>query len=342
MPQEPQHPLLQPIRELHQQIQGSVVRACREQASSALAEVAEDGEGDTIYAVDRVSEAVLLELLAPVAAANGGIVLVAEGIPGGRTTLPAGTPESACRYRMIVDPIDGTRGLMYQKRPAWILTGVAPNRGPETRLSDVTLAVQTEIPLVKQNLADQLWAVRAQGVRAERVNVDSGERRPLRLEPSRAGGVEHGYASVSRFFPGVRDVLAAIDEEILLALLGPPQPRKALCFEDQYTSTGGQLYELIVGHDRFIADLRPLLGPVLAARGLPPSLCCHPYDVSALLIAEEYGVIVRDPWGGPFDAPFDVDPDVAWAGYANDTLRSRIEPLLVAALERHGCTRTLP
>ena len=36
---------------------------------------------------------------------------------------------------------------MYQKRSAWILTGVAPNRGPETSLQDIVLAMQTEIPL---------------------------------------------------------------------------------------------------------------------------------------------------------------------------------------------------
>jgi hypothetical protein len=342
MSREPSHPLLEPVRALHRRIQASVVAACRERAAASLAAVVEDGEGDTIYAVDRVSEATLLEVLEPVAASNGGVVLVAEGLAGGTTTLPAGTPAESCRYRVIVDPIDGTRGLMYQKRPGWILTGVAPNRGPETRLMDVTLAVQTELPLVKQNLADQLWAVRGQGARAERVNLDTGARQALDLEPSRARGIDHGYASVSRFFPGVRDVLAAIDEAIVTGLLGPPEPRKARCFEDQYASTGGQLYELIVGHDRFIADIRPLLGPVLAARGLPSSLCCHPYDVSAVLIAEEYGVVVRDPWGGPFDAVLDVDPDVAWAGYANDELRLRIEPLLIAALERHGCARAEP
>jgi hypothetical protein len=228
---------------------------------------------------------------------------------------------------------------MDQKRAGWVLTGVAPNRGPSTRLSDVTLAVQTELPLVKQNLADQLWAVRGGGARAERVNIETGARQALELTPSRARGIEHGYASISRFFPGVRDVLAAIDEEIILGLLGPPEPRKARCFEDQYASSGGQLYELIVGHDRFVADVRPLLGPVLVARGLPASLCCHPYDMAAVLIAQEYGVVVRSPWGGPFDALLDVDPDVAWAGYANDELCRLVEPLLVAALERHGCAR---
>jgi len=38
---------------------------------------------------------------------------------------------------------------MYQKRSGWILTGVAPNGGPDTNLSDIELAIQTEIPVVK-------------------------------------------------------------------------------------------------------------------------------------------------------------------------------------------------
>ena len=70
--------------------------------------------------------------------------------------MPEGDSRIDARWRVIVDPIDGTRGLMYQKRPAWILTGVAPNRGEATSLADIELAVQTEIPLVKQHLSDQL------------------------------------------------------------------------------------------------------------------------------------------------------------------------------------------
>ena len=69
---------------------------------------------------------------------------------------------------IIVDPIDGTRGLMYQKRSAWVLTGVAPNRGADTSLRDIVLAVQTEIPLVKQHLSDQMWALKGEGAQARR------------------------------------------------------------------------------------------------------------------------------------------------------------------------------
>jgi hypothetical protein len=334
------HPLLAPLRALHREIRDGVRRVCEVQALEALSRVAEDGEGDTLYAVDKVSEELLVRGLSRDAERLGGIVLVAEGIAGGYLTLPEGRDDGSCRYRVIFDPIDGTRSLMYQKRPGWILTGVAENRGPETRLSDVQLAVQTEIPLTKQYLADELWAARGQDVGAERVNLLTSQSTPFLLAPSRAPNVEHGYAMVVRLFPGARAELADIDEEILEELIGPPVSRKARCFEDQYPSTGGQLYELMAGHDRFVADLRPLLGPVLSRRGLPIPICCHPYDICTALIAEQSGVFVRHPEGGAFDCRLDIDEDVAWVGYANHSLLERIEPVLVRVLERRGLLRT--
>jgi hypothetical protein len=225
---------------------------------------------------------------------------------------------------------------MYQKRSAWILSGVAPNRGPDTSLSDIVLAAQTEIPLLKQHLSDQCWAIRGQGVEARRYDRLVGTWEALRLQPSQAAGIAHGFAVISRFFPGYRDVLAAIDDEVMAEVLGPPGPGKATCFEDQYLSTGGQLYELMAGHDRFIADLRPLMAHVQAERRLPPPVCCHPYDICTALIAHELGVCVTNGTGGPLDAPLDVETDVAWAGYANRDIRAQVEPALQRALARRG------
>ncbi len=324
------------IQALQRKIQAAVLRATGERSTEELSAVADDAPGDTIYAVDKVSEELLIEAFERESRGLGGVVLVAEGIHGGSLVLPEGTAESSARLRVIVDPIDGTRGIMYQKRSAWVLTGVAENRGPETRLSDVIAAVQTEIPTLKQNLADELWAVRGRGAHAERVDVSSGQRRKLLLRPSQAAGIEHGYAMICRFFPGAREVLAEIDEEIVRAVAGPPELGKALCFEDQYASTGGQLYELAVGHDRFNADLRPLLLPLLRERGEAGGLCCHPYDVSTALVAREAGVILTLPDGSALDCRLDVESDVAWVGYANSELRARIEPALQKALERRG------
>jgi hypothetical protein len=328
--------LIDPLRRLHSIVRDAVVESCERSAVEDLSAIASEEEGDTIYAVDRVSEELLLNFFQKEIATATPIVLIAEGLPSGKVILPDDAQEDDARWRIIVDPIDGTRGLMYQKRSAWVLTGVAPNLGARTSLADIEFAIQTEIPTNKQNLSDCVWCRRGEGVNAERFNRLTRESVPLRLKPSRAKTIAHGYSQVSRFFPGARDELAAIDEEIVLAALGPVQPEKAHCFEDQYTSSGGQLYELMSGHDRFTADLRPLMNELLSQRGLALGICCHPYDVCTELIAREAGVIVTDAKGDQLSAELSVKPDVTWVGYANEHIQRQIEPLLQAALKRRG------
>ena len=247
--------------------------------------------------------------------------------------LPHGTPPEAAQCRIIVDPIDGTRGLMYQKRSAWILTGVAPNKVSVTFLQHIELAIQTEIPLVKQHLSDQLWLLRGQAVQAMRHNRLTGEASGIELRPSSATTIAHGFASIARFFPGVREAIAAVDEEIVLNALGPVQPGKTHCFEDQYICTGGQLYELMAGHDRFVADIRPVMEQLLTRRGLALGICCHPYDICTESIARALGVIITDAQGQPLTAPLTLEANVSWAGYANEAVASQIAPLLKQALQ---------
>lgn len=334
--------LVQQIRQLHAAIQQAVVSASERAAPGALATVvAENGQDDTIYAIDRISEDYLVNWFEREIAPERSLVLVAEGLPEsddgpGVLALPRGIRADEAEVRILVDPIDGTRGLMFQKRSAWILTGIAPNRGPGTSLRDIELAVQTEIPLVKQHLADSLWATRGSGVTAERYNRITGERTPLALQPDAAPSIAHRFATVARFVPGARVELSAIDEEIIQAALGPTQHGKALTFEDQYISTGGQLYGLIAGQDAFVADLRPVVEPLLAREGRSLGLACHPYDLAAALIAEEAGVLLTDSRGNPLDAPMDTRTAVAWVGYANSHIRAQLEPGLLAALSRRG------
>jgi fructose-1,6-bisphosphatase/inositol monophosphatase family enzyme len=328
--------LLEPIRMVHELIRERVVECCERVAEEELARVVADGAGDTIYAVDRVSEELLVELFERHVACFAPVVLIAEGVGDGAITLPRGASEEEAAWRIIADPIDGTRGLMYQKRSGWILTGVAPNRGSETCLADIQLAVQTEIPLVKQHLSDVLWAQRGDGAHGERFNRLTNERAPLRFHPSRSVTLDHGFAAVVRFFSGARDLLAAIDDEIVHSATGEVDTGRAVCFEDQYICTGGQLYELIMGHDRFIADLRPLIQETLRSRGWKRGLCCHPYDLSTELIAREAGVSVTNPQGEPLWALLCVDEEVAWVGYANAELQKRIQPVLEAALRDRG------
>jgi hypothetical protein len=89
----------------------------------------------------------------------------------------------------------------------------------------------------------------------------------------------------------------------------------------------------MAGHDRFVADLRPLLE---RRRPGGAALCCHPYDLCTELIARELGVSVTDEQGRQLAAPLDVASDVTWIGFANERLRATVEPHLQRALKRRG------
>src|SRR5205814_3891916 len=84
------HPLLAPVQALHRRIRRDVVEACERGAMAALSGVARDEEeGDTIYAIDRVAEHVLVEEIArTIATADGSVLLVAEGLAGGEVVIP--------------------------------------------------------------------------------------------------------------------------------------------------------------------------------------------------------------------------------------------------------------
>ena len=77
--------------------------------------------------------------------------------------------------------------------------------------------------------------------------------------PSRASTLAHGFATISKFFPGTKEASAWLEERLFAAVVGEHAGGAPLVFDDEYISSGGQLYELLVGHDRFIADLRPVL-----------------------------------------------------------------------------------
>ena len=314
------------IRAIHATIRDSVVEACEQASIDELASITGHQAGDTIFVIDKIAESELLKAFGRIADVWPSVI-VAEGLGAtGIALLPNNGPEVAAALRIIVDPIDGTRGLMYQKRSAWILTGVAPNKGDATSLADIELAVQTEIPLVKQHLSDVLWAVARCGAEGERVNRLTGETTPLVLRPSRAESIEQGYGSIVRFFPGGRAELASLDDQLVERLLGPVQEGRILAFEDQYISTGGQLYELAMGHDRWLADLRPLVRPT--------SACCHPYDLCTELIAREAGVLVTGLDGHQLAAPLDVATDIAWVGYANKVIAAHVHPVLLDLLNK--------
>ena len=110
-------PLLEPILALHSRLRDEVVAATEQRHIETLSAVDRDSESDTIYAVDVVAEEVIAQF-AETLGQQHSFILVAEGAPKGAPD------DERADWVVIVDPIDGTRGLMYQKRSAWVLTGV--------------------------------------------------------------------------------------------------------------------------------------------------------------------------------------------------------------------------
>ena len=303
--------------------------------SAGLHEVSHATSADTIYRIDTAVEPILDAFCAEWAQTTP-LVLIAEGVESekgeeGTVVYPRGSREEDAQIRLIVDPIDGTRGIMYDKRAAWALAGVAPNKGPNTRLRDIEVAVMTELPTSKMGFADVLTAIKGRGAAGTRVDLANGTTQPLPISPSTADSIDHGFASVANFFPGTKRLASELMEHLVANLIGPADVTKATVFDDQYISTGGQFYELIVGHDRFNADLRPAF---YRMQGQPEGLCCHPYDCAAMLIAEEAGVVLTDENGQPLDGPLDMTSGISWVGYANAKLRERMEPLLREFLKR--------
>ena len=289
-----------------------------------LTRVAAVTTADTIYGIDKVSEHAVLAWFAQNWPKRWPVELVMEGLEGEAVTFPRGTPVAQTLFKCILDPIDGTRGLMYDKRSAWSLAALAPQRGARTNLSDIIVVAMTELPTSKAGFADQLSVVRGQGVRASRLDLRTGRRRKFVPRPSQARDLAHGFASFAKFFPPGKVWLAEREAQLWRALGGSPH-----IFDDQYLSTGGQLYELLMGHDRFIADLRPL---AFVQLGLAAALTCHPYDICTALIAQELGCVVTAPDGKPLRVPLDTTSPVAWVGYANRPLERLIGPKLRKAL----------
>lgn len=318
-------------------IRDRVVAARASTTTEELADVAEVTPADTIYRIDKISEAAIVAWFAETWPPTLPVEVVMEGLEAhGPLTFPAGTPTKDTQWKVIIDPIDGTRCIMYDKRAAWALAAVAPQRGAATTLDDIVAAAMTELPTSKQWRADQISAVRGgglEGVVLEAIHVITGTRAPLPVRPSRAVDLHHGFASLVKFFPDGKALTAQI-EEALWGDLGEAGLRATpLIFDDQYTSTGGQIYELVSGRDRVIADLRPL---VFAKLGLPASLTCHPYDICTALILNEAGGVVETPQGEPLHAPLDTTSPVAWVGYANAALAALVRPKLGRVLNEHG------
>ncbi len=325
------HPnLVNRLRVLQADIRAALRAHMRSQEVGVLSREVRDDSGDTIFGIDAEVEDILIQHCQDWGKTQH-FVLVAEGIdPDG---LQFGQPgRGGPPFRLLVDPIDGTRGLMFDKRSAWCLMGLAPEKGKATRLSDIEIAVMTELPTTRQSTSDVLWAIAGKGAHGERHDIGTGAPRPLVLVPSQATTLRHGFATVVNYFQGGKELISRLEEAIFLRALGAWNPEKAEIYADQYISSGGQLAEVALGRDRFVLDVRPLVHKKL---GVKSSLASRPYDIVTMRIAQEAGCVVCDPYGGPLDAPLDVTTNVAFACYANKELAAKLIPIVREEVRRH-------
>jgi len=311
------------LRALQVEIRSALRAVMETQAVAMLAQAVRDDAGDTIFGIDVEVEKLLL-LYCEKWGEEQHFTLVGEGLPTEGLTF--GVPgRGGPPFRLLVDPIDGTRGLMFDKRSGWCLMGCAPDHGSDTSLQDIEVAVMTELPTTRQNISDVIWAIAGQPTEAERHDLVRNTKTPLRVMPSNANDIRHGFASIANYFPGGKPLIAELDEAIVNRAMGGWNPEKAEVYSDQYISTGGQLAEVVLGRDRFVLDVRPL---VYKKIGVESALACRPYDLSSWLVGQQAGCVVCDPFGKPLSAPLDVTTNMSFAFYANQSLADLLIPIV--------------
>lgn len=323
------------LRTMHERIRSAVRADLASQEKEFLAGEARVEADDVIFHIDIRPEKIVERSFSDTPEA---VVVICEGL--GRSVFPKGASQDAAAWWVIIDPLDGSREISYDKRSAWVLSGVAP-AGPAPTLADIVWAIQTEVPVTAQPTGVILTAGKDQPTALESCDLATGATSTVEggLRPSAAASVRGGFAVFADYFAGSHAVTAQIADLVFDAALGPVQPGKALAFNDQYLSTAGCLYLIANGTYRFFADLRPVVGRVAARSGRNVGLCAHPYDLCTYLIAQQADVDVHitDLAGATLSYPLATDVDCGWVGYANQSIRDEMEAPLrdaIAAAEQ--------
>lgn len=325
--------LVAAVLELHDAIRDAVLEQISN-APEAGAARSRDGAGDVSYGIDVTAEDAIAAHLSTL---PEPVVVISEGL--GERVFPAGSDRSAAQFGLIVDPLDGTRELMYQKRSAFVLSAVVRETQEAPTLRDVVYGVMTEVPPLDQTIGVRAWAHRGSGAYVERWDLRQGTAisAPTRLATSTARTIRGGFAPFVHYFPGTHAAVGRIQDDVYGAVLGETDSLVPEVFDDSYISTGGQLLLLASGRYRLLVDARPLLQGL----GKAPTLCAHPYDLAgALLIAEEAGAIVTDLDGQTVAYPLDTETDCGFMAYANRAIRDETEAAVKDALR--GLRREQP
>ena len=296
--------------------------------ADALMRIAGQGAGDVTYGIDVPAEHAL-DVWLEERAREGPLSLLTEESgwrhrgPDGRGGARALDGFDHGGPRIVVDPIDGTRNLMTDLRPAWTVIGLAGPGATEPCQRDVVLGVLREIPDSRSRSTRVFHAARGLGCTL----VDGGRAR--RLDAGSDARADHGYFVFFKYLPTERHEIAAVEGRFFerLARLEGADVRN--CYDDQYISNAGQLALLALGTYRMVAELRSFL----AARAGRTTLTSKPYDVAgALVCAEEAGCVVTACDGSALDFPIDARTPVSYVAWVNAATHARLAPHLAAVL----------
>lgn len=313
--------LLRTIEDFQGRMRESVLDQLLTQSSEYLSQVAGSGAGDISYRVDKFAERFIGQLGEDLSQIQS-VEVISEGV--GRMTFPRSVKNPV--IKALVDPVDGTRGIMYDLYSAWVETGIAKNKGDSTSLADIDLAIMTEIPTTKQKRGSVVWAARGLGAYEEVWDlVNERWVSVKKLQSSSSPDLLHGFAVFADPFSNYTGQLGEFRKTVMDRLLGLNQD-SSIVFNDQILTSAGQIYNLATGKYRFFADILP--------KFTPNGLCTHPYDLATMLVAEEAGVIITDTEGKPLSYPLDTDTNCSLIGYANQEIRSKVEPILLEELAK--------
>lgn len=231
--------------------------------------------------------------------------------------------------RLALDPVDGTRGLMFDLRSAWTVVSLAgPGRGTP-RLEDLEHGALWELPDSRAARFRILSAVRGGACRLEERELAGGAVRATELSVDGDARCERGFFPFFRYEPAWRPELARLEAEFFARLERHEGAALRHVFDDQYICNAGQLALLGLGTYRMIADLRAWL----AARSGARTTTSKPYDVAgAILVARAAGCVVEAPEGGDLSFELDTHTPVSFVGWANPATARRLAPHLRAVL----------
>ena len=326
------------IKHLHFEMRDIYMKAlkdARQTSLEKLSRIDKFGVGDLTYVIDKAPDKLLEKTFEKWGQEIPMLVIEEDW---GAITFPKGTHPEDCEIRLIIDRLDGTREIMYAKNRAWILTGIAPNKGVKTYLDDIEIVVQTSVGKNVFGEDEVIWATKKHNTVREIWNLDKKKfKHKLPVSPSKAETIEHGFLPIVLYFEGYKKVLGSIADKLTEKIIGPVHKGLSRVFDEQYISSGGELANLVAGKYRGVIDIRPFLGRIT---GTPFGLCAHPYDLCTKLIVDKSDAII-DCFGVYTDridkkVPLDAKTDVAFIAFANKKIKNQVEPALREILSDYG------